>query len=56
MKKTLLIDMDSVICDLMSVWHERYNRDYQDNLTVDRLECWNSEKNMSSLNAEQKNI
>lgn len=36
--------MDSVICDLMSVWHERYNRDYQDDLTVDRLECWNSEK------------
>jgi 5'-nucleotidase len=42
--KTLLIDMDSVICDLMSEWHARYNNDYNDNLTVDRLKCWNSEK------------
>ncbi|MED1204126.1 5' nucleotidase, NT5C type [Heyndrickxia acidicola] len=41
---TLLIDMDSVICDLMSVWHERYNRDYQDTLTVGKLKCWSSEK------------
>lgn len=41
--KTLLIDMDSVICDLMSEWHQRYNEDYQDNLTVDRLKCWQSE-------------
>ncbi|HWO97774.1 MAG TPA: 5'(3')-deoxyribonucleotidase [Bacillus sp. (in: firmicutes)] len=36
--------MDSVICDLMSEWHRRYNRDYNDNLNVDRLKCWNSEK------------
>lgn len=42
--RTLLIDMDSVICDLMSEWHHRYNRDYGDNLTVDRLKCWHSEK------------
>ncbi|RID84018.1 5'(3')-deoxyribonucleotidase [Peribacillus asahii] len=42
--RTLLIDMDSVICDLMSDWHDRYNKDYDDNLTVDRLKCWNSEK------------
>lgn len=42
--RTLLIDMDSVICDLMSEWHRRYNKDYNDNLTVDRLQCWNSEK------------
>jgi 5'-nucleotidase len=42
--KTLLIDMDSVICDLMTEWHRRYNRDYQDNLSVDKLKCWNSEK------------
>lgn len=42
--KTLLIDMDSVICDLMTEWHTRYNHDYDDNLTVERLKCWNSEK------------
>jgi 5'-nucleotidase len=40
---TLLIDMDSVICDLMTEWHRRYNRDYHDNLTVDQLKCWRSE-------------
>ncbi|HZG72596.1 MAG TPA: hypothetical protein VEY51_13745 [Chondromyces sp.] len=42
--RTLLIDMDSVICDLMTKWHSRYNEDYDDNLTVERLKCWNSEK------------
>jgi 5'-nucleotidase len=42
--RTLLVDMDSVICDLMSEWHRRYNRDYNDDLTVDRLLCWDSEK------------
>ncbi|MCA1030178.1 5'(3')-deoxyribonucleotidase [Bacillus timonensis] len=42
--KTLLIDMDSVICDLMTEWHGRYNRDYNDNLSVDRLKCWDSSK------------
>lgn len=42
--QTLLIDMDSVICDLMTEWHGRYNRDYDDNLSVEDLKCWNSEK------------
>ncbi|MDQ0482034.1 5' nucleotidase, NT5C type [Guptibacillus hwajinpoensis] len=41
--KTLLIDMDSVICNLMSEWHKRYNEDYNDNLSVDKLLCWRSE-------------
>lgn len=41
--KTLLIDMDSVICDLMTEWHKRYNQDYQDNLNVQKLQCWRSE-------------
>lgn len=41
--KTLLIDMDSVICDLMSEWHKRYNDDYNDNLSVEKLLCWRSE-------------
>jgi 5'-nucleotidase len=44
MMKTLLIDMDSVICDLMTEWHRRYNLDYNDDLAVHRLECWKSEK------------
>lgn len=43
MKTTLLIDMDSVICDLMTDWHELYNRDYNDHLTVEKLKCWKSE-------------
>lgn len=42
--KTLLIDMDSVIVDLMTEWHNRYNRDYGDDLSVDRLQCWETEK------------
>ncbi|MDP4549772.1 5'(3')-deoxyribonucleotidase [Alkalihalobacillus macyae] len=41
--KTLLIDMDSVICNLMSEWHKRYNEDYNDDLSVDKLLCWRSE-------------
>lgn len=35
--------MDSVICNLMSEWHKRYNEDYNDNLSVDKLLCWRSE-------------
>ncbi|RBW67677.1 5' nucleotidase, NT5C type [Bacillus taeanensis] len=42
--KTLCIDMDSVICDLMSDWHKRYNSDYDDDLSFEKLKCWNSEK------------
>nr|WP_272873294.1 5'(3')-deoxyribonucleotidase [Alteribacter salitolerans] len=36
--------MDSVICDLMTEWHRRYNKDYDDDLSVSKLECWDSEK------------
>ena len=46
--KTILIDMDSVICDLMSEWHRRYNEDYQDNLSVEKLMCWRSEDYVKS--------
>ncbi|MGP0688597.1 5' nucleotidase, NT5C type [Priestia aryabhattai] len=41
---TLLIDMDSVICDLMTDWHNQYNKDYGDSLSVEKLKCWESEK------------
>ena len=46
--KTILIDMDSVICDLMSEWHRRYNEDYEDNLSVENLMCWRSEDYVKS--------
>ncbi|WP_158634003.1 5' nucleotidase, NT5C type [Radiobacillus deserti] len=42
--RTLLIDMDSVICDLMTEWHRRYNEDYQDDLHVGKLSTWQSEQ------------
>ncbi|HEU4963816.1 MAG TPA: 5'(3')-deoxyribonucleotidase [Bacilli bacterium] len=42
--KTLLIDMDSVIVDLMTEWHSRYNREYGDDLCVERLQSWETEK------------
>jgi 5'-nucleotidase len=42
--KTLLIDMDSVIVDLMSEWHRRYNEDYEDDLSVERIKCWQTER------------
>ncbi|MBM6618717.1 5' nucleotidase, NT5C type [Bacillus suaedaesalsae] len=41
---TILLDMDSVICDLMTDWHKKYNEEYQDSLTVENLKCWKSEK------------
>ncbi|GAB6932238.1 5' nucleotidase, NT5C type [Calditerricola satsumensis] len=40
--RVLLIDMDSVIVDLMAEWYARYNRDYGDNLTVARATSWDA--------------
>jgi 5'(3')-deoxyribonucleotidase len=40
----ILIDMDSVIVDLMSVWFDKYNRDYNDHLTIDHLLSWETER------------
>jgi 5'(3')-deoxyribonucleotidase len=34
--------MDSVIVDLMSEWYNRYNNDYNDDLTVDRVLDWDA--------------
>ncbi|MDI3327229.1 MAG: 5'(3')-deoxyribonucleotidase [Alicyclobacillaceae bacterium] len=42
--KTLLIDMDSVIVDLMSAWCKRYNDDWNDNLTPADILTWEWEK------------
>jgi 5'-nucleotidase len=36
----LCIDMDSVIVDLMSEWYKKYNQDYNDNLTINRITTW----------------
>ena len=44
MNKTLCIDMDSVIVDLMSEWYQRYNADYRDNVTVERATDWDASK------------
>lgn len=41
---TLLIDMDSVIVDLMSAWCRRYNADWADNLTPADILTWEWEK------------
>ena len=43
-RPVILVDMDSVIVDLMSEWHRRYNEDYGDDLTVDRLLTWETER------------
>jgi 5'-nucleotidase len=42
--KTLLIDMDSVIVDLMTEWHRRYNEQYEDDLSVERVLSWETER------------
>ena len=41
MKKRLAIDMDQVICDLLTVWIDRYNNDYGDNLKKEDITEWN---------------
>ncbi|MBX6394304.1 MAG: 5'(3')-deoxyribonucleotidase [Alicyclobacillaceae bacterium] len=41
---TLLIDMDSVIVDLMSAWCARYNADWNDNLSPSDILTWEWEK------------
>lgn len=42
LKPILCIDMDSVIVDLMTEWYGRYNRDYGDDLTVERVLSWDA--------------
>lgn len=44
MKKVLCIDMDSVIVDLMTEWYKRYNHDYNDNLSIERVSDWDATK------------
>ena len=37
---TLLLDMDSVCADLLTVWLYEYNKTYDDNLTADKIVTW----------------
>ena len=38
------VDMDGVLVDLDSVWYTRYNEDYNDNLTPDKVIKWDIQK------------
>ncbi|MGO4888212.1 5' nucleotidase, NT5C type [Anaerobacillus sp. MEB173] len=40
----LLIDMDSVMADLMTPWYARYNKDYNDKLHYLDLTSWDTHK------------
>lgn len=37
-------DVDGVLSDLAAEWYRRYNRDYDDNLTPDRVKSWATHK------------
>jgi len=39
MKRKIGVDLDSTLNNLSEVWLERYNKDYDDNLT--QWDCWN---------------
>jgi 5'(3')-deoxyribonucleotidase len=43
MRKKLAVDQDQVLADLTSAWIERYNRDYNDILTVEDVTEWELE-------------
>lgn len=38
----ILIDMDDVMADFSTEWLSRYNKDYNDNLTVEIFKSWNT--------------
>ena len=38
--RTILFDIDSVLADIMVPWLEQYNRDYDDDLTKDKILSW----------------
>lgn len=37
----ILVDMDGICVNLYDSWFEAYNRDWHDNLTIDRVQGWN---------------
>lgn len=40
----LLLDMDSVTADLMKAWLSKYNTDFNDDLTIDEILTWDSDR------------
>lgn len=45
MKKGLIAcDLDAVLNNLNQVWLSRYNRDYNDNFTIEQWTSWHPEK------------
>lgn len=40
-KKIIALDIDGVCADLLTVWLSWYNKDYSDNLTMNKLTDWN---------------
>lgn len=40
----ILVDVDQVVIDLLPVWLAKYNKDYDDNLTPDKITAWGIEK------------
>ncbi|SRR5258706_15706808 len=51
MQKTILVDIDDVTLDLMSVWLNCYNKDYDDNLTEYDIKSWDMSKYVKCGNA-----
>jgi 5'-nucleotidase len=41
MKDIIAVDVDDVVCDLISAWILRYDQDYKDNLTKESITDWN---------------
>jgi 5'-nucleotidase len=39
-KPVFLFDLDGICCNLMKKWMLHYNRDYEDNLTEERITSW----------------
>lgn len=44
MCKIFLVDVDYVVAPLHDEWYARYNRDYNDNLTLDKVTEWSLHK------------
>jgi 5'(3')-deoxyribonucleotidase len=40
MKDIIAVDVDDVVCDLISTWISRYNFDYKDNLNKNSITDW----------------